>query len=404
VVTADVGGTSFDTTIITDGTPKLLYQAAVLGYPLQTSWIDVRSIGAGGGSIAYVDSGGALKVGPQSAGAVPGPASYGRGGVEPTLTDAALLLGMLGVGRFESGLVLDRASAHAAMSAIAGKLQLPVDEAARGIIAITSAAMSNAIREITLEQGEDPRQMTLLTFGGGGPLLACLLANELGISRIVVPNHAGNFSAWGMLGADIVRTAAASVARPLSAEGVGAAGQLLRELLTELRERGTEPVDRAVTHDDVALDLRYVGQAQSIRVPVTHDESGITDGVATISQRFAARHVKLYGVELGETIEIAAVRATLRTGLPAHESGAPSPQVHRQAPRNEYLPAYSFHLKRETDFRLLDRSQLQPHAALAGPAIIHELTTTTYVDANYRIEVHPSGHIFLLCTEQHSHV
>lgn len=397
VVTADVGGTSFDTTIITDGTPKLLYEAQVLGHPLQTSWIDVRSIGAGGGSIAYVDSGGALKVGPQSAGAMPGPASYGRGGVKPTVTDAALLLGMLGVGRFESGLALDRAKAHAAVSSIARELNLSVDETARGIIAITTAAMSNAIREITLEHGEDPRKMTLLAFGGGGPLLACLLADELGIRRIVVPNHAGNFSAWGMLGADIVRTSAASIAKLLSDASLLEASKLLGELLDDLRKRGRESLDDVTQTEDVALDMRYVGQAQSIRVPVAHDGSRITEDVGTIESRFAAQHHKLYGVTLDERIEIVAVRATLRMALPPHEPAVP--RVQNQGTRSEYLPAYSFHLQRNTDFRLLERSQLAPGVPIMGPAIIQELTTTTYVDVDFQIEVHPTGHLFLTRTE-----
>lgn len=398
VVTADVGGTSFDTTIVTDGSPRLLYQAEVVGYPLQTSWIDVRSIGAGGGSIAYVDSRGALKVGPRSAGAVPGPASYGRGGTQPTVTDAALLLGMLGVGKFQSGLTLDRAKAHAAVSGIAKNLGLTVDEAARGIISIIAAAMSNAIREITLEQGEDPREMTLIAFGGGGPLLACLLAEDLGIGRIVVPNHAGNFSAWGLLGADIVRAAAASIAKPLTAESLAATVPVLRGLLEELRTRGTEAHAAAATSEEAMLDIRYVGQAHCVPVQVAFNGTSILETGAALAARFAAQHRKLYGVELDETIELVAVRATRRTALPAREP------VHHygESPRarSAYLPAYSFHLRRETDFRLLERSDLRPDVEIVGPAIIQELTTTTYVDANYRIKPDPGGHLLLQRMEQ----
>ena len=339
-VTADVGGTSFDTTIITDGTPHLRYQAEVVGYPLQTSWIDVRSIGAGGGSIARVDSSGALKVGPESAGAVPGPASYGRGGTEATVTDAALLLGMLGTGRFESGLTLDRALAHTALSTIADKLGLSVEDTARGIVSITVGAMANAIREITLEQGENPRNMTLLAFGGGGPLLGCLLANELGIDRIVVPNHAGNFSAWSLLEADILRTAAVAVARPLTNRALAAAEPLLRKLLSDLRSRSVETFSQAV--EEVDLHLRYTGQAESVRLSVPHDHTGFTEDADRIAMRFADLHHKLYGVTLDEEIELVAVRGTSRTALPAQ-----SPfERHEGEPalRNDYVQAYSFHL------------------------------------------------------------
>ncbi len=398
VVTADIGGTSFDTTIITDGSPRVLYQAEVVGYPLQTSWIDVRSIGAGGGSIAYVDSGGALKVGPRSAGAVPGPASYGRGGTQPTVTDAALLLGMLGVGEFQSGLKLNRAKAHAAVNEIARKLAISVDETSRGIISIITAAMSNAIREITLEQGEDPRKMTLLAFGGGGPLLACLLAEDLGITRIVVPNHAGNFSAWGLLGADIVRTSAASIARPLTPAALAGAGSALRDMLDELRRRGGEWTAASAVREDAALDIRYVGQAHSVPVPVSCTDAGILESAEVVAERFAVQHRKLYGVALEETMEVVAVRATQYTALPARETAHRYRELRTDL--NSYLPAYSFHLGRETDFRLLDRLDLRPSDEIAGPAIIQELTTTTYVDANYRIKTDRSGHLILLRMEQ----
>ena len=156
MITADVGGTSFDTALITDGRPKLLYQGSVIGMPLQTPWVDVRSIGAGGGSIAYVDVGGLLQVGPQSAGAVPGPACYARGGTDATVTDAAFHLGMLGEGKLASGVALDREKSEAALQPLAGKLNYNLQQTACGIIKIVGASMANAIREITIEQGIDP--------------------------------------------------------------------------------------------------------------------------------------------------------------------------------------------------------------------------------------------------------
>ncbi|MGI9558036.1 MAG: hydantoinase/oxoprolinase family protein, partial [Solirubrobacterales bacterium] len=164
-ITADVGGTSFDTTLILDGRPKVSHEGQIEGWPVQTSWVEVVSIGAGGGSVAHAD-GDLLRVGPRSAGAVPGPACYGRGGVEPTVADAALLLGILGDGVLSPTLALDRPAAAAALKPLADGLSLAEDDAARGVLAVTTSAMAEAIREITIGQGEDPRQARLVLFGG----------------------------------------------------------------------------------------------------------------------------------------------------------------------------------------------------------------------------------------------
>ncbi len=239
VITADVGGTSFDTCLITDGQAPVLYEGTVVGLPVQTPWVDVRSIGAGGGSIAYVDVGGLLHVGPASAGAVPGPACYGRGGTEPTVTDAAVVLGMLGPVELASGIELSTRRAEAALAPLAGRLGFEsAADVARGILHIAAATMANAIREITVEQGRDPREAALVAFGGAGPLFGTLLADELDIDTIVVPRYAGNFSAWGLLGADLAQTA---VAHPYHAARRTArcaeVDALAAELFAELESR-----------------------------------------------------------------------------------------------------------------------------------------------------------------------
>jgi N-methylhydantoinase A len=228
-------------------------------------------------------------------------------------------------------------------------------------------------------------------------LLACLLAEDLGISRIVVPNHAGNFSAWGLLGADIVRTAAASIGKPLSDPAMETTAGVVQGLFEEVRGGSDTPETQGTVLSEVILDLRYAGQAQSVPVALKLQGEVIADSVAAIAARFAAQHHRLYGVVLEETIEIAAARATRRTSLPAREVAYRDAQT--SADVRVYLPAYSFHLERETDFRLLNRAELSVGAVIRGPAIIQELTTTTYVDANYTIEVHPSGHLFLSRSE-----
>jgi N-methylhydantoinase A len=204
LITADVGGTSFDACIVVNGRPKLMYQGEIIGMPVQMPWVDVRSIGAGGGSIAYVDEGGLLRVGPESAGADPGPACYQRGGTLPTITDAAFVLGMLGKGELTSGLQLDIEKSTKALKPLSDKLNLTIEKIAQGILRIATSSMANTIREITIENGIDPREMKLIAYGGAGPLFANLIIEELQMEHIVLPPFAGNFSAWGLLGTDIL--------------------------------------------------------------------------------------------------------------------------------------------------------------------------------------------------------
>jgi N-methylhydantoinase A len=204
MVSADVGGTSFDTCLIINGRPQIQFEGKIVGLPVQSPWVDVRSIGAGGGSIAYLDDGGLIRSGPQSSGAVPGPACYGRNGKHPTTTDAAFFLGMLGEGKLASGLQLNKSLAEEALNSVGGKINLSAYETAKGILKISSANMADAIREITIEQGIDPRELKLLAFGGAGPLMSNLISQELDIKEIIVPPYAGNFSAWGLLGADLL--------------------------------------------------------------------------------------------------------------------------------------------------------------------------------------------------------
>ena len=263
VITMDVGGTSFDTAVVSHGTPNLMYEGKVAGMPIQTAWVDVRSIGAGGGSLAYVDSGGLLKVGPRSAGANPGPACYARGGLGPTVTDAALLLGLL-PDELASGLRLDRERAEQALASLAEPLSLDVLRVARGIMLIVTAAMAGAIREITIEQGRDPRLSTLIAFGGAGPLFSTLLARELGVRQIVVPLYAGNFSAWGLLAADLVRTATRTRVMRLRDGAIADANGFLPDLFAVL-ERRAQANGRSRIRE-VAADMRYEGQEHTITV------------------------------------------------------------------------------------------------------------------------------------------
>ncbi len=394
VVTADVGGTSFDTCFIADGRLPLLYEGSILGLPLQTPWVDVRSIGAGGGSIAHVDAGGLLRVGPRSAGAVPGPASYGRGGTEPAVTDAAALLGMLAGGHLAGGVELDLDAARAAFAPLAARVGLTVEETARGTLSIVVANMANAIREITVEQGRDPREATLLAFGGAGPLFCTLLASELELRRIVVPPYAGNFSAWGLLGADLVQSASRTAIRPLDDAGLAEAAAILEELFATLAARSA-PAGEA--EREVALDLRYAGQEHFLTVLVPSERGRITAGAAEIRALFASDYERAFAHTIPGAIQIVALRATVRRRLPRGEE---RPGTGGGERAQGTTPAWSFSAGRELPFAVLERASLAPGATVAGPAILLEETATTYLDARFEATVHEGGSLLVERKEQ----
>ena len=395
-ITADVGGTSFDTCLILDGRPQTKYEGKVASMPIQTAWVDVRSIGAGGGSIAYIDEGGLLVVGPRSAGAVPGPICYRRGGVEPTVTDAAAMLGMLAFGELAGGVSLDIASVEDALAQLGASLDLDADGAARGILTIINAAMANAIRSVTVEQGQDPREAALIAFGGAGPLFATLLARELEIRQIVVPNYAGNFSAWGLLGQDITRSAAVTSIHRLDAEGLTGANAVLTELFGRIHARDSEtPAGLDEWVDEAAFDLRYAGQEYTltVRVPIENEQfAANADDVTTL---FVNDYERTFGHTLGEPIEIVSIRAGIRTPLPrktAEQNGQASAQPDEG---ERTIDAYSFTEGERVPFKVIPRASLAQDASCDGPVIILEETTTTYVDAGFCASVHPSGALFI---------
>jgi N-methylhydantoinase A len=362
---------------------------------VQTPWVDVRSIGAGGGSLAWVDVGGLLRVGPGSAGADPGPACYGRGGTQPTVTDAAFLLGMLGEGVLASGIRLDGDAARAAMAPLAEQLGFETEDVARGIITIAAANMANAIREITVEQGQDPRRATLAPFGGAGPLFGTLLARELEITQIVVPPYAGNFSAWGLLGADLTQSAARTRIMKLADGIVEDANEVAAGLFESVTARAAHTNGQGGTIREVAADMRYVGQEHTITIPLASDDTGrITASLDEIRAAFTAEYKKTFGHEMDEDVEIVSLRATLRTPLPRR--AAEHPQVTSTDSRGESsTQAYSFTKGEWTTFRIVQRSQIEVGTSVAGPAIILEDTATTYLDAEFEATAHESASLFV---------
>jgi N-methylhydantoinase A len=395
LVTADVGGTSFDTALILNGKPQVLYEGVIDNMPIQTPWVDVRSIGAGGGSIAHIDIGGLMRVGPRSAGAAPGPACYGKGGTEPALTDAAAYLGMLGPGRLASGINLDFAKAEKALEPVGAAIGQSVEATAIGVLRIAASSMANAMREVSVEQGLDPRGMVLLPFGGAGPLMATLLADELQMKRIVVPPLAGNFSAWGLLGADMVQSAARTRIMDLSDDNLAVANHLLAELFADVGARSAHLA--RTTERTARLDLRYKGQEHwlSIEVPLAGDAIAWTaDAIRTA---FEAEYRRSFGGIMSEAVEIVSIRATVRAPLPRRGQHLAAGVAAETG--DETFSAWSFELGQRMPFRVVPRAAITE--PLHGPAIVTESTATLYLDALWTATTGDHGELLLTREEMH---
>ncbi len=383
IVTADVGGTSFDTALIQDGEPKVLFEGEIDNMPIQSTWVDVRSIGAGGGSVAYTDAGGFMRVGPRSAGAHPGPACYGRGATEPAVTDAAAYLGMLGPGKLASGITLDIGAAEAAVTRVANAIGQPVETSAAGILRIAASSMANAMREISVGQGLDAREMTLLPFGGAGPLMATLLADEMHMKKIIIPPFAGIFSAWGLLGADMVQSAARTVIKPFDDVVLPLVNATAFELFEAIRARRDSADD---AEPSLRLDIRYTGQEHTLSVLVALQEGKISETTRDIGTRFKDEYARTFGATMNDGLELTSVRAQLKTLLPKRTLVPPESEATAQ--KADQIEAYSFRDSVRRSFRIIGRDQIG--AGIDGPAIVTETVTTTYVDAGWHL--HPGAH------------
>jgi len=384
LVTFDMGGTSCDVATVVDAEPGRAHIKEVEGYPLRTPMVDIETIGAGGGSIARVDVGGSLKVGPQSAGAEPGPACYGKGGTLPTVSDADLVVGVLGrdtvLGR-DLGLDAD-AAREAVDREIARPLGLPLEEAAAGIIALANTNMRGAIRLITVQRGLDPRDFALVAFGGAGPMHACAVAREASIPRVVVPPHPGITSAVGLLMADIRHAMLASFIVPTAradfeeAERVFAA--LRGEAEGKLRDDGVPAAAMAFRR---SADLRYLGQAYELTIPCDEPLTGggapsESEALARLVARFHDTHERVYGHHSDdEPTEIVNLRVE---GIGSVPRGAWRERV---APRHESdrdRPVY-VHGEGWLDTPVLDRSRLREDEAYPGPLVVEQLDTTVWI-------------------------
>jgi N-methylhydantoinase A len=394
LICIDMGGTSFDVSLIVDGQPDVSSEAELEGFPLLMPVVNIHTIGAGGGSLAYAEAGG-LRVGPESAGADPGPACYGRGGARPTVTDANLLLGRVDEAHFAGGrMSLDIEAARRAVEGLGEQLGVGAGELAEGICDVANAKMAQAIRTLTVEKGIEPRDFTLVACGGAGPMHAAFLARELGVREVLVPRYPGAFSAWGMLESEVRKDASRAYYAPL--------GELdraqLAALLETLEDEGfsglaDEGITRATGRVEHALDLRYAGQEYSLTVPLEGAREPLEDEfAASLSVRFdRAHHTRFGHANPGAPIEVVVVRSTA-----LGDKGRAEP-VALQASGDGYRSSTRrVTFDREAhDALMVWRDDLPPDAAVPGPAVISEQTATTVVPPGARAVVDRFGTLVL---------
>lgn len=394
LVTLDMGGTSTDVSTILDRAETFTTSFEIeWGVPIQIPIIDIRTIGAGGGSIAWIDKGGMLRVGPQSAGAAPGPAAYGKGGKDATVTDANLVLGRIDPGNFLGGAMrLDASAAGAAIARIADELGLSVDETALSILRIADNNMVGALRSVLIERGLDPRDFTLLAFGGAGPLHAASLIREMGIPRAIVPNHPGQLSAYGFILADarvdrqrtIQMTShdfPASRARAMVAE-------LEAQALQELRDQSY--TDRiTVTR---ALEMRYLGQNYELELPLGED--ALDDSrIDQLWQAFHAIHEARFGFAIpGEPIEIVNVAVTAISGTERPQDTELDPKMPEGRPVAERPVRFT---AGRFPTKVYARDTLNAGQSIAGPALIEEAASVTIVEPGQTLTVDRYGHLVI---------
>lgn len=382
LITFDMGGTSTDAALIHEGRAQLAQQSEIDGYPIRTPMLDITTVGAGGGSIAWIDSGGALKVGPQSAGADPGPACYGRQDEQATVTDANVVLQTQNPRHLLGGrLAVDADAAHRAISSLATRLELSPEYVADGIVRVVTANMAKAIRVISVQRGHDPRDYVLAAFGGAGPLHASRLARELDIQRVVVPPAPGVMCAYGLLVTELRTDVSFTKITEFSVENREALAGAVERLKAEAAAWfAAERIDEDKRHLRLAVDMRYSGQNYELGVVLADrplDEAGIEAALRS----FAVEHEKVYGYTVpGEAVQAVTFRAeavgeVVRAVPTRHAPEASDASHARVGKRRIYFGAADGH----RDTPVYARERLRAGNGLPGPAVIEQMDSTTLV-------------------------
>jgi len=392
LITIDIGGTSADIALIDRGQPLISSEGRLDGYAVRVPMVDVNAIGAGGGSIAWLDAARSLRVGPHSAGSEPGPACYGRGGLDPTVTDASIVLGYLDPDYFAGGTMkLDAALARQAIDTkIATPLGMSVEQAALGIHRVINATMAEGIRFVSVKRGIDPRRFSLVPLGGGGPVHATALARELGMPRVIVPLHPGVLSAAGLLAAPVEHEAATGfnvAATDVTLETVSRVyAELDARCSSLMANEGVLP--EAVERHYLA-DVCYVGQSYHLEVPMHMEDAPLEH----LTQDFYAAHDRIYGHSTAGPIKFVNLRAVHRAkrGIDAAFRYVPDEGSPLKGIRAMQTAGSSGFV----ETCVYDRSRLKPGARLDGPAIVEQTDTTTVIEPGWQAEVDSSGSLIL---------
>ncbi len=403
IISFDMGGTTAKVSLIDKGNLKIntdyhLERTAVwAGYPLKVPVVDIAEVGAGGGSIAWIDSGGALHVGPRSSGADPGPACYDLGGTEPTVTDANLLTGRLSAEYFLGGQMrLSAEKARAAMRKIAEPFGLSITEAALGILRLANANMQAALERVSIERGYDPREFALVASGGAGALHGAALARELHMRKVIVPQAPGQFSAWGMLMTnlrhDFIRTRVMSCGPEDAGEIVAGLEALEEEARAQFREEGF-PLERV--RIERSLDLRYKGQEHTVHTPVPEGSLTNTSSFPRLLSRFHELHEQAYSFRQDDPVEIVNLHIVGwgEVDKPSFKPLAPDGRSLKKALKG--LRPVIFEGTGTTQSKVYERNLLPPGARIDGPAVVEEPACTTIVCPQQRLEVDRFGNLVI---------
>jgi N-methylhydantoinase A len=397
LITFDMGGTSTDVSLVQGGEPALAPETEVDGLPIRTPVLDIVTVGAGGGSLVWIDDGGMLRVGPRSAGAEPGPACYGRGGTQPTVTDAHVVRGTIRPDAFlGGGMRLDADAAHRSFTALAGRLGTDVRGAAAAAIRLAVANIVRAIQLVSTERGRDPRDYALLPFGGAGPLLAAEIADEIGINEILVPPNPGVISALGLLSADYVKVYGVTRRMRLGDDAPAVLrdehARFSRSAEAEFRELGLA----GHLEHTLEVDMRFVGQA--FEIPVAVDPASLaTLRAAELAERFAEAHrrVYLHGGEPGRHVEMVALRFGVRRRLDdlPNVLERPAP-MNRPATTQILTGAPNATANMSVTARIIEASQIGTET-LPGPALIEGYSSTTWVPPGWTAARDQAGNVML---------
>jgi N-methylhydantoinase A len=382
LITFDMGGTSTDVSLIADGRPKLAGEMEVHGYPLKTPMLDIQTVGAGGGSIAHIDAGGHLKVGPQSAGGVPGPVCYGLGGTAPTVTDANVVLGTLNPRYLLGGrMPIDDAKAKAAVEGLAARLGLDAMTTAQGIVSVVTSNMAKAIRLVSVQRGHDPREYALVAFGGAGPLHAARLARELSIPRVLVPRNPGILCALGLLLADLKTNFALTRQLPLKPECLVE----MTETVAALEARAAawfdaEGTPSAARRTVATLDMRYASQNNELPVAWPGDRPAV-ERIAALRSGFEQAHRQMYGYTAPEepiqavTFRLEAIGGVRAAKLEAYPKATGPLETACMTQRDVWLPESGGFV----ELPVYGRDLLGPGHVIDGPAIVEQMDATTVI-------------------------